>query len=389
VEGRPAETPEDALARTEPAEDRAVGDDALELDADDVEARSPRKGRGSELRRTAVARGGELAQTAAARGEELRRTAAVRGGELAQTAAARGEELRRTAAARGGDLANAMRDLDVPWARCRPARYVRETILQFGLWPMIDFYARARVRGRERFDDVKPPVVLVANHSSHLDTPVILRALPLKWRQRTAVAAAADYFYKKRAVANAIALVFNTVPLLRRGGGSLDNGAFDHVDRLLKQRWNLLIYPEGTRSRDGRLGKVRSGAAVIARNHGIPIVPVRLRGTHAAMPPGQNWPKRVAGKVLRRRHTLEVEFGAPIWVQGDEPSSETMRRVRAFLEDRDDLPPTDDDGTTRATEAPEPAGEGPVDTALLDARGGSRFVHPVTDAAPDAPRTPA
>ena len=88
VEGRPAETPEDALARTEPAEDCAVGDDALELDADDVEARSPRKGRGSELRRTAVARGGELAQTAAARGEELRRTAAARGGELAQTAAA-------------------------------------------------------------------------------------------------------------------------------------------------------------------------------------------------------------------------------------------------------------------------------------------------------------
>jgi len=168
-----------------------------------------------------------------------------------------------------------MRNLDVPWARCAPARMVRESILQFILAPLMDIYMRPRVIGRDVFRRLPHPVILVANHSSHLDTPTILRALPLQWRQRTAVAAAADYFYKKRAVASAIALVFNTVPLLRRGGGSLNNGAFDHVDRLLKQRWNLLIYPEGTRSRDGRLGKVRSGAAAIARNHDIPIVPVR------------------------------------------------------------------------------------------------------------------
>ena len=144
------------------------------------------------------------------------------------------------------------------------------------------------------FDErLTPPVIFVANHSSHLDTPTILRAIPRKWRNRTAVAAAADYFYKKRWTANGVALLFNTVPLGRNGGG-LDNGATDHVDRLIGERWNLLMFPEGTRSRDGEIGKVRSGAAVIAARHGIDIVPIYVSGTHDAMPPGQNWPQAQA-----------------------------------------------------------------------------------------------
>jgi 1-acyl-sn-glycerol-3-phosphate acyltransferase len=221
-----------------------------------------------------------------------------------------------------------MRTLDVPWARCAPARMVRETILQFGLAPLMDLYTRQRVRGRDMFSRLPHPVIFVANHSSHLDTPTILRALPLRWRQRTAVAAAADYFYKKRAVASMVALIFNTVPLARHGGG-VGNGSTEHVDRLIDQRWNLLMFPEGTRSRDGRLGKMRSGAAAIAQQHGIPIVPIFVKGTHEAMPPGQSWPKR---RRFVRRHPVTVHFGTPIWPGREEPRHDVMDRVRAFLE---------------------------------------------------------
>jgi 1-acyl-sn-glycerol-3-phosphate acyltransferase len=247
-----------------------------------------------------------------------------------RTAATRGAEFSRTAASRGAEIGRNMRNIDVPWARCPPARAVRETILQFVLAPLMDIYTRPRVVGREVFSRLPHPVVLVANHSSHLDTPTILRALPLKWRQRTAVAAAADYFYTKRAVANAVALIFNTVPLMRQGGG-VNNGATDHVDRLIDQRWNLLMFPEGTRSRSGKLGKMRSGAAAIAQSHDIPIVPIYLKGTHDAMPPGRNWPKR--RHFLARRHRVEVHFGEPIWPRRDEPRHELMDRVRSFLED--------------------------------------------------------
>jgi 1-acyl-sn-glycerol-3-phosphate acyltransferase len=239
-----------------------------------------------------------------------------------RTAATRGAEMGRSAASRGAEIGRTMRNIDVPWARCAPARAVRETILQFVLAPLMDLYTRPRVFGRDVFSRLPHPVILVANHSSHLDTPTILRALPLKWRQRTAVAAAADYFYKKRAVANMVALIFNTVPLMRQGGG-VNNGATEHVDRLIDQRWNLLMFPEGTRSRNGKLGKMRAGAAAIAQAHDIPIVPIYLKGTHDAMPPGRNWPKR--RRFIARRHRVEVHFG--------EPRHEVMGRVRTFLED--------------------------------------------------------
>jgi 1-acyl-sn-glycerol-3-phosphate acyltransferase len=156
---------------------------------------------------------------------------------------------------------------------------------------------------------------MVANHGSHLDTPVILRALPRRWRQRTAVAAAADYFYRNRLVATAVSLLFNTVPVSRTGGG-LVQGAADHIHRLIDQRWNLLLYPEGTRSRSGEVGKLRSGAAVLAHEHNIAIVPMHVSGTRAAMPPGRSWPRR-AGALRLRRHPVEVRFGRPIHPDAD------------------------------------------------------------------------
>jgi 1-acyl-sn-glycerol-3-phosphate acyltransferase len=311
------------------------------------ELRAAAAARAEELRAAAAARAEELRLSAAAKGGELRTSAVTRGGELRTSAAAKGSELRTSAAQRGAEVRRQIKQMDVPWARCRVARVARESILQFGLGPLMRWYTRLEVRGREHFEELPPPVILVANHSSHLDTPTILRALPLKWRQRTAVAAAADYFYKKRAVANAVALMFNTVPILRRGGGT-DGGSFDHVDKLIDQRWNLLIYPEGTRSREGRLGKLRSGAAVIAQQHDIPIVPMRVIGTHEAMPPGRNWPKRI-GRLRLRRHRIGVEFGAPIWPREGEGRAEMMDRVRAYLERREPAAEVEDD------RAPSPA----------------------------------
>jgi 1-acyl-sn-glycerol-3-phosphate acyltransferase len=248
--------------------------------------------------------------------------------ERGQELRAKGTELRT----RGAELARQYAKMDVSWARCGYARALRRAILTGVLGPMMDFYIRSRAVGREIFDErLVPPVIFVANHSSHLDTPTILRAIPHKWRSRTAVAAAADYFYKSRWKANGVALVFNTVPLGRSGGG-LGSGATDHVDRLIGQRWNLLMFPEGTRSRDGEIGKVHTGAAVIAAQHGIDIVPIYVSGTHEAMPPGQNWPKRKPGRLLSRRHRVEVRFGDPIVPRDTSERREVMDEVRAFWE---------------------------------------------------------
>jgi 1-acyl-sn-glycerol-3-phosphate acyltransferase len=289
------------------------------------------KERGAELRE----RGAELRELGAELKErvpELRERGAELTAKRAEELRARGVELRTKGTElrnRGGELARQYANMDVSWARCGYARAAREGLLSFALGPMIDFYVRRRTVGREVFDELESPVVFVANHSSHLDTPTILRAIPRKWRNRTAVAAAADYFYKKRWKANGVALLFNTVPLGRNGGG-LSEGATDHVDRLIDQHWNLLMFPEGTRSRDGEIGKVHSGAAVIAAKHDTVIVPIYVNGTHAAMPPGQNWPKRRPGRFFARRHKVEVRFGQPIRPRDETQRREVMDEVRAF-----------------------------------------------------------
>jgi 1-acyl-sn-glycerol-3-phosphate acyltransferase len=233
-------------------------------------------------------------------------------------------------------LARQYAEMDVSWARCGYAKAARAGLLSLGLGPLIDFYVRNRTAGREVFDTLRHPVIFVANHSSHLDTPTILRALPRRWRSRTAVAAAADYFYDSRWKARGVALLFNTVPIGRKGGG-LGDGATDHVDRLIDEGWNLVMFPEGTRSRDGEVGRVRSGAAVIAANHDIDIVPIYVSGTHEAMPPGQNWPRRIPGRFFSRRHEVEVRFGRPIRPRDAEDRHEAMNEVRAFW-DREGLP---------------------------------------------------
>jgi 1-acyl-sn-glycerol-3-phosphate acyltransferase len=248
--------------------------------------------------------------------------------DAARSAPARGLDVARAAPERGRELRKAASQLDIPWARSWIAGLVRENFMRWVLNPLMDYYAARRATGREKLERLKGPVILVANHASHLDTPVILSALPRRLRKRTVVAAAADYFYRNRLVAWAVSLIFNTVPIERhRGGGMSKNGG--HLDSLLDQGWNLLLYPEGTRSRDGMPGPLRRGAAVLAASHNLTIVPIRVTGTAEAMPPGRFWPRRKRDKPMPRRHRIEVSFGEPIIATGD--AEEIMEYVGGFF----------------------------------------------------------
>jgi 1-acyl-sn-glycerol-3-phosphate acyltransferase len=218
------------------------------------------------------------------------------------------------------------RHLDRPWARSRAAGAVRELLLVGVLGPLIGAYTRERVLGRQHLAAVHSPALFVANHSSHMDTPVILRALPPAWRRRTAVAAAADYFYRVPWLAHLVSLAFNTVPVQRKGEGPVVDSA-SKLERRIEEGWSMLIFAEGTRSRDGVVGRLRSGAAVLAAEHGLPIVPVFVAGTHAVMPPGRRWMRRG-----RRRHSIAVYFGPPFRPREGEHPKEVMERIRLFFE---------------------------------------------------------
>ncbi|MEA2169006.1 MAG: 1-acyl-sn-glycerol-3-phosphate acyltransferase [Solirubrobacteraceae bacterium] len=215
---------------------------------------------------------------------------------------------------------------DLAWARSVPATALREVVIVGVLAPLMDLYTRRSVEGREYLAALDGPILFVANHASHMDTPAILRALPAAWRRRTAVAAAADYFYAKRGLAALVALMFNTVPVARKGG---EADATADLDRLIAQRWSLVIFAEGTRSRDGSVGKLHTGAAVLAAERELTIVPVFVSGTHQTMPVGRAWMSRDHGK----RRPVRVAFGPPIAPGSGEHRTEVMDRVRTFFAD--------------------------------------------------------
>ncbi len=255
----------------------------------------------------------------AARDSQHRMREAAR--EMAQQTPERAQQLRAAVA-----------HLDVRWARSAPARWLRERFMQFVMNPILDHYAARRATGFEKLLHLKEPVILVANHASHMDTPIILSALPRKLRKRTAVAAAADYFYRNRITAWLASLLFNTVPVDRKGGSGGTKGS-SHLDKLLEEGWSLLLYPEGSRKHGNGPSRVRRGAAVLASHHNLSIVPIRVTGTAAAMPPGAIWPKRLRGRLFSRRHRVEVSFGEPIPPQAD--TAALIERVQSFFESGD------------------------------------------------------
>lgn len=212
------------------------------------------------------------------------------------------------------------------WSRSRPAQVLREVAQRGGLEPLFRSQVRTRAEGLDVLTRTEGPVIFVANHASHLDTPLILLSLPGAWRRKTAVAAAADYFFDTWWRAVGSALVFNTFPIERRGGTMASTPG-----ELLADGWSLVIYPEGTRSRDGWLGRFRMGAAWLAVEHGVPVVPVAHRGTFASMPRGQGWPSPGRGQ-------LTIRFGEPLRPGEEESARDFASRVHdavAVLMDED------------------------------------------------------
>jgi 1-acyl-sn-glycerol-3-phosphate acyltransferase len=210
------------------------------------------------------------------------------------------------------------RPFSTAWARTPPARFLRATMRHSLLKPYVWGCTRPRVEGREHLHPLNGPVVFVANHASHLDTPLILGALPSHIASRTAVGAAADYFFTSALAGATTALLFNAFPVQR--GGPRPSGRSVAMS-LLDEGWNVLLYPEGTRSHDGRLGAFKSGAARLCLEAGVPAVPVALSGTQAVIPRGTRFPVPGGGQVL-------VRFGPAMTPVADETCQALRDRMR-------------------------------------------------------------
>ena len=193
------------------------------------------------------------------------------------------------------------------------ARFVAQRLM---LKPVIWRLASVTVLGRERLDGLTGPYVIVSNHASHLDAPLIIGALPRRLSRYLAANAAADYFFDVWWRKPLTALFFNAFPVDRTGL----RGRSSVATTLLDQGVPLLIFPEGGRSRTGDIGAFKPGAAALCKSRDVPCVPVAIVGASAAMPYGRSWPEP-------GRPPVYVTFGAPLRAEEDESTMEFSDRI--------------------------------------------------------------
>jgi 1-acyl-sn-glycerol-3-phosphate acyltransferase len=183
----------------------------------------------------------------------------------------------------------------------------------------VDRYCRPlTIKGAEHLRGMRSPALVIANHSSHFDTPVVLSALPDAIRGKIAVAAAADKFYRPGKRGWWFSLFWNAYPI-ERGGG---RDALAYSQDLLAHGWSLLVYPEGTRSRSGGIGEFRHGAAILALTAGVPVVPVYTEGLRDVMPKGERTPRPAA---------VSVRVGPPLRVDGMTSVEAATARLQGAL----------------------------------------------------------
>ena len=177
--------------------------------------------------------------------------------------------------------------------------YALRSILHVALRSFLRSYHRLNVRGRENLP-ANESFVMVCNHASHIDALCLLSSLPLRRLHRTFPAAAADYFFSSLPRSFFSAIFINALPFDRESGGA---ESLEVCRQILARPGNVLIlFPEGTRSASGAIGRFRSGIGRLVAGTATPVVPCHLSGGHEA------WPK---GARLPRPRALQLHIGRP------------------------------------------------------------------------------
>lgn len=205
------------------------------------------------------------------------------------------------------------------WARRYPTRLARAMVLDTVGKGMVQVLAAPEVSGADRLVGAEGPVIFAANHASHVDTPLLLTALPDRFRHRTVVAAGADHFFDKRWKGFLWAFAINAIPIERM---KVSPRSTRLANQMLRDGWSLLIFPEGGRSPHGWAQSHRAGAAYLALRSGRPIVPVHLEGTRRILRKG-------TGRITPS--TTSVTFGRPLSPAAGEDARDLAMRVERAI----------------------------------------------------------
>ncbi|MFZ0816662.1 MAG: lysophospholipid acyltransferase family protein [Candidatus Sulfotelmatobacter sp.] len=178
-------------------------------------------------------------------------------------------------------------------------------------------YCPLRVEGRDQLPD--PPFIICSNHTSHIDSAVLMTASGLPF-STFAMLGARDYFFEASRVRFVVSRFMNVIPIDRHAQhNSLRQSLAMCGEFLQRRRGNLIFYPEGTRSSNGEIQAFKKGAGMFAVELGVPVVPAYIVGARGIL---------AKGKLVPRPGTVTVRFGEPIRFASNSSDPVASRGIR-------------------------------------------------------------
>jgi long-chain acyl-CoA synthetase len=220
------------------------------------------------------------------------------------------------------------------WAMRFPMTWIRPVVYHLFLLPLSLIMCRARVVGAEHLSKVNGPALLISNHVTDIDAPLILSTLPVRWRTRLAIAMQGELLRDWRyppatlgwftrvmlKVQYALgAGLFNVFSLPRQSGF---RQSFAYAGEAMDQGFSVLIFPEGTETKDGRIQPFRAGIGLLASELNVPIIPVMLHGLFELKKKRQ---------YFVRPGAVTVTFGEPIELSPELTPAEITEKLELKL----------------------------------------------------------
>ncbi len=205
------------------------------------------------------------------------------------------------------------------WPNTRFGRLIR-VICNWAInYPIFFSFVKLEKKGLENLTLLNGPALFIANHISYFDHPAVAFSMPRVIRYSTATAAKSEFFHEdkkasklkwfwKRFTYYYSLVAFNVFPLPRIAGF---RKSLEFMGKLIDNKVNILIFPEGTRSYDGKLLAFMDGLGIVVKELQVPVVPVKIEGIEKVFPRGTAIPKRGA---------VTVTFGKPHCFKQESPS---------------------------------------------------------------------
>jgi len=195
------------------------------------------------------------------------------------------------------------------------------------VYPLVHVFYKVKVTGQEKLHGLRGPVMFAPNHCLHWDNGIILMAIPLSWRWKLAVAAAADDVFGNKLNGFASSILANAFPLAREGA---IRRSLELLGARLDRQFSVLIYPEGKLTIGGPMQPFKSGTGLIAVEGATPVVPMKLKiGKVSVLDHlDRKWE---ASRSNGWRGNVEVVFGDPIYFPAGTPAGEATAKLQAAV----------------------------------------------------------